>query len=98
MLRTMFQKLACMAVLLVTVTETYAGTVLFDDFDPGLDSNTFQSFQNAAALGAGQPGFLSGNAFHFGRQNGIDPFAITNLSTYLQAGRSRSIFAAATKP
>ena len=68
---------ACAAVFAAAV-QVQAGVILSDDFDPGVESGTFQSIQNAAALGNGQQGFLFGNAFHFGAQNSSIPFAITN--------------------
>lgn len=78
MMRAIQLAVACVVVLVAAAGQVRAGVILSDDFDPGVGSATFQSVQNAAALGNGLQGFLSGNAFHFGRQNGLIPFAITN--------------------
>lgn len=77
-MRTILSAVACFAVLTSNIEKMEAGLILSDDFNSGVGVGTFQSIQNAAAIGDGVPGFLSGNALHFGRQNSLTPFAITN--------------------
>ncbi|WP_417848254.1 PEP-CTERM sorting domain-containing protein [Thalassoglobus sp.] len=86
MIRAIQRAAACVAVLIATAGQVQAGIILSDDFDPGLGSGTFQSTQNAAALGNGLQGFLSGNALHFGGQASSTPFAITNPLDVSQGG------------
>ncbi len=57
--------LTCLAVLVIQAGHVNAGLILSDNFDPDVDPGTFSATSNAAAIGNGQPGFLSGNALHF---------------------------------
>lgn len=68
-----------LAMLVFLEGSSQAAILLYDDFDPGIDSGTFESVQNGAALGDGLGGFLSGNALHFGTVDGLDREATTNM-------------------